>query len=288
MAGRYRGVQGPGNPVVRPTAGGVRRRRTRRAPRPCRWTSCSEPKSSMPTARPVVSLPSRVRARDVLADRRGHRQPFVAHAARGATRRPRGTPRRTASGTRSGARAGRPVPDRARTLDVLRRLEVRPPRRPRRSADRRPRRRTPTGCRRPSPRRAGCRSAICTRPAGRSRRGSRRPYTRRPAATGAPRATAGATGRSTSENSSARSGTSVQVRPTRPRPSVWWPADTSVHSGRAVAGQGNRQRVRRPGNLLRTHGRPDRHRRQGSPQVVVGQHVVTEWRRTSMEGTIRE
>jgi len=58
--------------------------------------------------------------------------------------------------------------------------------------------------------------------------------------------------------------------------------------GAVLAGQGNRQRVGRPGNLLRTHGRVDRDRSQGSPQVVVGQHVVTEWRRTSMEGTIRE
>src|SRR4051812_31714107 len=41
----------------------------------------------------------------------------------------------------------------------------------------------------------------------------------------------GSAGLSTSEKSSAPSGTSVQVRPTRPRPSVWCAADTSVHSG---------------------------------------------------------
>src|SRR4051794_15031675 len=68
---------------------------------------------------------------------------------------------------------------------------------------------------------------------------TRRPVTSRiapamhaPASSERSPARAGGTdGRSTTENNNARSGPSLHVRPTRPRPSVWWPADTSVHSG---------------------------------------------------------
>jgi hypothetical protein len=285
MAGRYRGTQGPAIRTGRGTEVLDVAERDARLAGVGGQLERTEVVDADGAARRLLAV-ERPRAHH-LADRRGHRQPFVANAlGQRCVGRPiyRGEPleERDQQLALTGA-----VPERPRALDLLRRLEVDPD-----ADDDVPQVAVLDARFQQDPADLRPVEQDVVRPLARDpaaghvadRVGHARPREQRQE----PRA--GRRQRRT-EHQREQERSVGHVGPGAADAAVAFGLVRSRYQrplGAVLAGQGNRQRVGRPGNLLRTHGGVDRDRSQGSPQVVVGQHVVTEWHRTLMEGTIRE